>query len=306
MLMMEAQAQYTERLSRQRPGLFVVLLDQSGSMQEQVDGEPLTKADYATAAVNDLIYTMCSEAGTDDNDRVKKLAYISVLGYNDTVRPMLVGPNGYGSEMPLDIQYLSDHYMGIQEVQRSVYNQQRQDYDIILAQANYWIDPPVAAGRTQMAAALLKAQQIIQGWLDWNAPIPPMEPGQAPRNQCFPPVVINITDAELNGEGDPEAVAATIRSLGTAQGNCLIFTCHITKDRRQPVLFPSSPGELMGLHPTAATMFNMSSVLPDLIREKSTKVTHGISVPPGARGFVYNADARVLAEFLRWGTKGTM
>ena len=53
--MMEAQAQYTERLSRQRPGLFVVLLDQSGSMQEQVDGEPLTKADYATAAVNDLI-----------------------------------------------------------------------------------------------------------------------------------------------------------------------------------------------------------------------------------------------------------
>ena len=303
--MMEAQAQYTERLSRQRPGLFVVLLDQSGSMQEPVEGEQLTKADYATAAVNDLIYTMCSEAGADDNDKVKKLAYISVLGYNDDVRPLLVGPSGYGSEMPLDICYLSEHYLGIQDVQRSVYNQQRQDWDVILAQANYWIDP-LTIGRTQMANALLKAQQIIQHWLDRNAPMPPLEPGQAPRNQCFPPVVINITDAELNGDGDPEAVAAAIRSLATAQGNCLIFTCHITKDRRQPVLFPSSPMELINLHPTAATMFNMSSLLPDLIREKSTKVTHGISVPPGARGFVYNADARVLAEFLRWGTKGTM
>ncbi len=303
--MMEAQAQYTERLSRQRPGLFVVLLDQSGSMQEPVEGEQLTKADYATAAVNDLIYTMCSEAGTDDNDKVKKLAYISVLRYNDDVRPLLVGPSGYGSEMPLDICYLSEHYLGIQDVQRSVYNQQRQDCDVILAQANYWIDP-LTIGRTQMANALLKAQQIIQHWLDLNAPMPPLEPGQAPRNQCFPPVVINITDAELNGDGDPEAVAAAIRSLATAQGNCLIFTCHITKDRRQPVLFPSSPMELINLHPTAATMFNMSSMLPDLIREKSTKVTHGISVPPGARGFVYNADARVLAEFLRWGTKGTM
>lgn len=305
MHMMEAQAQYTERLSRQRPGLFVVLLDQSGSMQEPVEGEQLTKADYATAAVNDLIYTMCSEAGADDNDKVKKLAYISVLGYNDDVRPLLVGPSGYGSEMPLDICYLSEHYLGIQDVQRSVYNQQRQDWDVILAQANYWIDP-LTIGRTQMANALLKAQQIIQHWLDRNAPMPPLEPGQAPRNQCFPPVVINITDAELNGDGDPEAVAAAIRSLATAQGNCLIFTCHITKDRRQPVLFPSSPMELINLHPTAATMFNMSSLLPDLIREKSTKVTHGISVPPGARGFVYNADARVLAEFLRWGTKGTM
>lgn len=303
--MMEVQAQYTERLSRQYPGLFVVLLDQSGSMEKPVEGESLTKVDYATAAVNHLIRTMVEETPMDDNHQKKKIAYISVLGYNDDVRPLLVGPNNIRTDIPLDIQYLMNHYLGMEEVEHAVYNSQLQDYELRKKQACYWIEP-LAVGRTQMANALLKAQQIIQRWLDRDNPVPPLEPGQSSRDQSFPPVVINITDAELNGEGDPEAVAATIRSLGTAQGNCLIFTCHITKDRRQPVLFPSSPGELMGLHPTAATMFNMSSVLPDLIREKSTKVTHGISVPPGARGFVYNADARVLAEFLRWGTKGTM
>ncbi|WIG58560.1 MAG: hypothetical protein OJF49_001306 [Ktedonobacterales bacterium] len=302
---METRAYYTERLTRQRPGLFVVLLDQSGSMSEQVEGEQLTKADYATAAVNELIATMCDAAGVDDSNQVKKLAYISVFGYNDSVMSVLNRPGGPPGE-PLDIRYLSQHFVGTQEVQRAIFDSGANTYRTAIVTAPYWIDQPKAEGRTQMAKALQQAQFIIQRWLDTAMPLPPQEPGQAARHECFPPVVINITDAEHNGEGDPEAVAAAIRSQGTSQGNCLIFTCHITKDRRQPLVFPSSPAELVQLHPTAVTMFNMSSIMPDLLREKAARITHGRQVPPGAHTFVYNANAQLLAEFLRWGTQGTV
>lgn len=298
---MYATAPYTRRLSRQYPGLFVILLDQSGSMSEKVEGEDLTKADYATSAINELIYTVGHEAATDDAGRTKKLLYLTIFGYNDSVYPLLTT-----SGDPLDIQFLTEHTRGTEEVVRYEYDTQTNAYQAVRRARPYWIDTPRAEGRTQMAQALLTAQRVIARWLDPAHPAPPLERGQMPRQDGFPPVIVNITDAEHNGEGDPIAVANAIKSQGTLQGANLIFTCHITKDKRQPCVFPSTPEEVAALHPTAAAMFEMSSVMPEPLREKATVVTHGISVPPGARTFVYNANAQVLAEFLKWGTKGTM
>lgn len=303
---MEARQQYTERLSREFPGLFVVLLDQSSSMDQAVAGESITKAEYATSAVNDLISTMCQEAGLDDSDRVKKLVYVSVLGYNDDCHALLTGPESSAPGDPVDIQYLSEHYLGTETVQRPEWDSESQEYRQIDKDVNYWIDPPSASGSTDMVKALREAKNIISRWLDTSSPRPPLETGQAARSRCFPPIVINISDAEHNGEGNPEEAADRIRELETEQGNCLIFTCHITRDRRKPCVFPQSVSELVGLHPTAVTMFNMSSILPEILRAKASRVTHGRPIPQGSRAFIYNANSFLLAEFLRWGTKGTV
>ncbi|HEX6798454.1 MAG TPA: hypothetical protein VF116_12160 [Ktedonobacterales bacterium] len=298
---MQISAPYSRRLSRQYPGLFVVLLDQSGSMGEPVEGEDLTKADYATSAINELVYTIAHEAATDDTGRTKKLAYLTIFGYNDTVYPLLTSTGD-----PLDIQFLAEHTRGTEDVVRYEYDSTTHAYRAVTRARPYWIDTPRAEGRTQMAKALLQAQQVIARWLDPARPAPPLEPGQAARQEGFPPVIVNITDAEHNGDGDPIAVAAALKQQGTLQGETLIFTCHITREKRQPLVFPSSPTELGMLHPSAAAMFEMSSVMPQPLREKASQVTHGLAVPPGARAFVYNANAQLLAEFLKWGTKGTM
>ena len=293
---METQSPYTRRLSRQYPGLFIILLDQSGSMGEPVAGEAYTKADYATTALNDLVFTMAQEAGTDNSTGyTKKLVYLSVLGYNDTVYPLL-GP----TSDPIDITFLSEHPRGMEPVERQVYDVSINDYRPVIQNRPFWIDKPEARGMTQMAAALNEAHNVIGRWL-----MAPPEPGQAPRHECFPPVIVNITDAEDNGAGDPVALANFIKGQGTLQGNNLIFTCHLTSQGRQPCVFPASTMELMQLHPGATKMFDMSSVIPEALREKAKTVTNGRDVAMGSRTFVYNANADLLVRFLKWGTVGT-
>jgi Mg-chelatase subunit ChlD len=73
-----------------------------------------------------------------------------------------------------------------------------------------WFDP-VANGGTPMCAALGRATTILQGWL-------------AQHPDCFPPIVINITDGEAT-DGDPTGPAKTLTSLSSSSATCFSLTC---------------------------------------------------------------------------------
>ena len=76
--------------TRRTPILIVILLDQSGSMSELVIGMNCSKAEYATTAVNEVLYTMIDRTAVDlETGDHKKVAYVSVLGYSDEVYPLL-------------------------------------------------------------------------------------------------------------------------------------------------------------------------------------------------------------------------
>ena len=67
---------------------------------------------------------------------------------------------------------------------------------------------------------------------------------QQPRNRCFPPVVINITDTQHNGRGNPVFAAEELRSLGTTNGKTLVFNCHFThENNHNPCVFPKDISE---------------------------------------------------------------
>ena len=144
---------------------------------------------------------------------------------------------------------------------------------------------PVADGGTPMCEALNQAQTTLNDWLNEH-------PGS------FPPAVIHFTDGEST-DGDPSMPADAIKSLMSADGNVLLFNCHISSDRTNPFRFPDTDAALPDEY--ARLLFAMSSVLPTHMRDVAQQ--QGYSVTDGTRGFVFNADIADVVQFLDIGTR---
>lgn len=114
----------------------------------------------------------------------------------------------------------------------------------------------------------------------------------------FPPLVVNITDGEST-DGDPRQAAQALQRTGTADGSTLLFNLHLSSNQVNQILLPADPAGLPGA--TAVVLFESSSLLPESLA--SAAQSQGFAPPPGARGFMYNADAAGIIEFLNLGTR---
>ena len=291
---------YTAEISRNNPSMFLFLLDQSGSMQEVFDPENVqamkepvvadgktythtasspTKAQALADAINRLLQTLCIKCGKEEG--VRNYFHVGVIGYGTQVGPAFAGSlfgrelvplsevGGAPARMEMRTKKVSDGAGGLveQEVRFPV-----------------WFDT-VANGGTPMCAALQEARRIVQGWL-----------GNHPN--CFPPVVINITDGEST-DGDPSGAAAAVRTLASSDGEVLLFNLHLSAQKNREIVFPSSDAGLPDQY--AKLLFQMSSPLtPFMITVANQK---GFNAAEGARGFVFNAKPEVVIEFLDIGTR---
>jgi hypothetical protein len=292
---------YTQALSRQYPGLFVILLDQSSSMAAPIKGDPrgTTKAQKVTDYVNKIIQEMIDRAGVEEKNPGirKKYAYLTVLGYHDTVTPLLSN-----IETPVGIPMLAQHPRGTAPERREIRDKSGKLLKVINETRSIWIEPS-AGQRTNMILAFEHARSVADGWLRQNPEFIDKDLGyQMPRAQCFPPVVINVTDGYYT-TGNPRKTAEDLCRLHTNNGNVLAFTCHFSDENQPPCVFPSDVGQLRGLDPLgyAEQMFYMSSIIPEPLRERAAREMRR-PVDVGARGFIYNATFEILASFLRWGT----
>lgn len=303
--------EYDRELSRKYPGLFVILLDQSLSMTEKDVRTKEEKSRIVTRHVNTIIQKMIDIARVDEFTGFrKKYAYLCVLGYNDDVYPLL-------TPSIADIPTLENNPRGKAKTFHDKRNAAGEVIDRVPEELTFWIEPQ-AQGNTEMTRAFEEAEIVIKSWL--NAPpehISDQLGMQRPRNECFPPIVINITDAKHNGEGVPQHVADRIRRLRTDNGATLICNCHITHQRARACIFPRDISEVQqsirdaqseSAHIDAKLverMFEMSSVIPEALRIRAQSVKRQ-PIEQGARCFVFNADPDVLIRFLRWGTLGNL
>ncbi len=93
-----------------------------------------------------------------------------------------------------------------------------------------WFDP-VAAGGTPMCSALTQVRTVVQGRLTQHP-------------DCFPPVVIHITDGEST-DGNPVETMKAVTDLASSDGNVLLFNVHISSDgSAKPIAFPDSARDL--------------------------------------------------------------
>ena len=268
---------YSAEISRANPSCFQFLIDRSGSMFETFGGK--TKADAVADAINRLLQNLTIKCAKSEG--VRDYYEVGVIGYGSKVGPAFGGPLAGRHLVPISqvaqaptrveerVKKVSDGAGGLVD--------QKIKFPI-------WFEA-VASGGTLMSEAFRQAFVVLQDWIEKHP-------------KAYPPIVINITDGEST-DGDPAPNAAALTSLETADGNVLLFNCHISADSATPILFPADEGVLSD--DFARMLFRMSSDLPERLGQAAR--AEGMKIGPYARGFVFNADLVELIRFLDIGTR---
>jgi hypothetical protein len=277
---------YAQKINRQNKALFVFLLDQSLSMEETMANSGERKIDAVCSSLNAWLLNLsiaCSKA-----EGFKDYFDISIIGYgsdqqaNPIIGPAILGPLA-GREV-VTIAELAENPARIDTVTAVMPDEETGGMREMPQQMPVWIDP-VLQGATPICSAIVKACEILDAWI-------------AQHPNSFPPIVINITDGE-SSEGDPIPYADTLKQRETSDGNVLFFNCCFSSTAA-PFLFPGN-GELMP-DSFLRQLFQMSSVLPEAIREKARRA--GQELEPNARGMACNADMVSLINFLGMWKRG--
>jgi hypothetical protein len=136
-----------------------------------------------------------------------------------------------------------------------------------------------------MCAAFRAAGEVVSGFL-------------ARYPNCFPPVIINISDGAAT-DGNIGAEGLAISRLASTDGNVLLFDIHISARGEKPILFPNSDADLPDEN--ARRLFAISSCLPPPMLRQAGSLQ--ASLADGARGFAFNADLTAVIMFLDIGTR---
>jgi hypothetical protein len=272
---------YIAEISRTNPSCLLFLIDQSGSMQDPFGGgeSRKKKADGVADAINRLLQNLVIKCAKSEG--IRDYYHVGVIGYGTTVGSAFIGALS-GKEL-VPISDIATMPARIDERTKKVDDGAGGLVDQTV-RFPIWFDP-LANGGTPMCQALAHAKNILSDWL-------------AKHTECFPPIVINITDGEST-DGDPSSAANAMKSLSVNDGPVLLFNVHISSQSTTPIEFPNSDLELPDQY--AQLLFQNSSLLPDYMRGIAQQ--EEIPVTDGARGFVFNGDMVSVIRFLDIGTR---
>lgn len=271
---------YSAQITRQNPTCIILLLDQSRSMMDMIANA--RKADFVANTVNHTLHDLVIRC--TKTEEVRDYYSVACIGYSGRgVASAFTGalanrrltPISQIAEYPARIE---TRFKRVPDGAGGIIEQP--------VRLPVWIDP-VADGGTPMCAAFAEAKAIASEWT-----------AQHPRG--FPPVVLNLTDGE-SSDGDPRAIGHEIMQIATADGEVLIFNCHVSARRSNKVEYPSEPRGLPDEF--ANTLFEISSVLPESFRNAGIQL--GARVEDGSRGLVCNADPSAIVQFYEIGTSLT-
>lgn len=270
-------------ISRTNPTCFLFLVDQSGSMIRNFGSDSKKKmAEGVADAVNRLLQSLLLR--NSRGDEVLDRFFVGLLGYSSQVGSAFGGDLAGRYLVP--ISEIAAHPLRVDTRTRTIDDgagglfQQKIKFPI-------WLDPK-AQGQTHMREALNLARDLISDFI-----------GNYP--DCYPPIVINITDGEPSDAppGEVEAAAQLLRSVASTHGNVLLFNIHISPEDAPKLEYPSQENQLQ--NPYARLLFRMSSPLPPAM--VSQAIGAEVHIADGARGFVFNGDLVSVIKFLDIGTR---
>jgi hypothetical protein len=270
---------YSAEISRDNPTAFLFVIDQSGSMDEKSEGQR-SKAEFVSDVLNRTLYTLitnCSKA-----DGVRRYFDIGVLayggsdvatGFGGTLSPGIIYPITAVAEAPLRVEERSrkmdDGAGGVVE--------QKIKFPV-------WFDP-TSSGLTPMRAAMTKAAEAAAEWCDAHP-------------NSYPATILHVTDGQST-DGSPEDIASALQQLHTLDGCVLLFNLHVTAGGGQEIVFPTTEANLRDEY--SQMLFRMSSELPPHLAKSATD--KGYLISDGSRGFIFNADPKLIVDFFEIGTR---
>lgn len=270
---------YSAEISRVNPTCILFLIDQSGSMSDPFGGQSgKQKAEGVSDAINRLLQNLVIKCAKSEG--VRDYFHVGVIGYGSQVAPALGGALAGRPLVP--ISEVANSPIRVEQRTKKVDDGAGGLVDQSI-KFPIWFEP-IAEGTTPMREALELARNTVADFISRTP-------------NCYPPIVVNITDGEANR--DPEPAAASMRDLASSDGGVLLFNAHISSKAGAAVEFPAGETELADDY--ARLLFRMSSELPPTMRELARR--EGFKAEDGARGFVFNADLVGVIRFLDIGTR---
>jgi hypothetical protein len=271
---------YSAEIRRTNPTCFLFLVDQSASMLEPFGGnQEKSKAQGVADAINRLLQNLAIKCAKSEG--IRDYFHVGVIGYGGKVAPAFGGALAGHRLAP--ISAIAKNPLRVEQRSRKVDDgagglmEQKFKFPV-------WFEP-LAQGRTPMCKALELAYETV---VEFITSYP----------DCFPPLVINITDGEST-DGIPEDPATKLRGLCSTDGNILLFNAHLSAKQMRPIEYPDQQEGLPDKY--ARLLFRMSSVLPPKLQNAAQ--AEGFIVTPNSRGFVFNADLVAIVRFLDIGTQ---
>ncbi len=273
---------YTAEISRDNPSCFLFLIDQSTSMEEDVPAGDATqqKATGVADTMNRWLQELSIKCAKSEG--VRDYYHVGVVGYGKMIGPCVNG-SSVGREL-IPISEIADNPARLEERTKKIPDGAGGLLDQTI-RFPVWFDP-VADGGTPMCRAATTAEEILRAWL-------------AAHPNCFPPIVIHITDGEST-DGDPTERIKALTHLTSTDGNVMLFNIHLSANPdANSFTFPDSVEDLADDY--AKMLFETSSLLTPTMRALAKE--HGFSPSENARAFVLNADMVLLVQAIDIGTR---
>jgi hypothetical protein len=274
---------YEKRITRKHPGCIIFLLDRSDSMKRPWENNQ-TLAQGAADAINDILMELCLRA-QKEHGLSRHYFDIGIFGYG--VRPG-AGSEGvesaFGGKLAgaalVPLPELRDNPIAVRETASP-------DLDMPTVRAPVWIEP-MYGYRTPMCEAISVAGQYAFDWAQSHV-------------ESFPPIIINVTDGFVTDSpfqgASLDEWARRLTRIETQEGPALLFNIFLSPDPGSKAMFPAADTCLPSPGPE---LFQISSVLPPPMRANASQDG---TLSPGARGFAFNADFKMLVRFLAVGTQ---
>ncbi len=283
---------YQVRISRERPGCFVFLIDQSGSMRSSWGNDrSKSKADlvalYVNNALNEVI-NICQKSEPEPRPYFE----VCVIGYgmNNEQSEILWTGNLAGQTFitPAELKRNPTGNGGEIEVTRKTFKGETK----VKIPVPFWFSPQ-AGSLTPMGDAFDRSKNILSDWVRLHP-------------DSFPPIVINITDGEQTDCNDNELLkkAHSLKQIKTLYGNTLLFNAHISGTNDAAILFPESEDDLPQ-DERCRQLYEMSSMLPEIFKRRiaATIKKTDLSEDTGYVAMTYQGSVGDLTRFLDIGTK---
>ena len=283
---------YSQTASRAKPVCVLFLIDQSFSMEDGIAGTKKSISSTVSTAVNKLIFELIQICEKGD-EKPRHWFDVGMIGYTSDANGSPTVGSAFGGSLAgrelVSIPDLNDNPLDF-EVRKKKVEQVDDAGNLVMVDEEVkfmvWYQMPQKELRfaTPTKTAFEFARPSLEQWI-----------GEHP--DSFPPLVIHLTDGEPT-DGDAKEAASAIRSLSTSDGNVLILNCHISSNKADSVLFPTSADQLPDVF--AKDLYQMSSEMPDSLR--ATAEVKQVTAPHGCKLMAFNADAVTLVKLLSVGT----
>lgn len=238
---------YTQSITRRHRTAFVLAIDQSGSMVEELEfrGRRTSKAAAVAEVANSLLSELLLRATREGE--VRDYYDIAVVGYSgEGVHSLLSADETF---VPVSALRNAVRNTRRVSVERRLPDGQPAFNEVTVSE---WI-APAASGQTPMYEALLYVHDLVEAWCR-----------RPEHRESFPPLVFNITDGEASDSDEEELaqIAGRIRSLGTDDGRALLVNIHLASGDAAKGRIFLTDGETAYNNRYARLLYDISSPMP--------------------------------------------